>query len=73
MLDGKANPPKNKLIPVPMTVFVTNSPKVSVGGSGVKVEVMKDGKNFYSKLPPGLALPWTLPQYAITAKQAAGK
>lgn len=73
VLDGKPAPPKTKLIPVPMTVFVTKSPAVKVAGSGVKVEVMKAGKNFYPALPPGLALPWTLPQYPISAKAAAGK
>jgi hypothetical protein len=73
MLDGKPAPPKGKLIPVPMTVFVTKSPAISVAGSGVKVEVMQAGKNFFPTLPPGLALPWTLPQYPISAKAAAGK
>ena len=73
ILDGKPAPPKNKIIPVPMTLFITATPKVSVNVPGVKVEVIKKGVNFFPKLPPGLALPYTLPQYKIAAKDAVGK
>ena len=56
-----------------MTLFITKSPGVNLKGAGVKVEVMQQGKNFFPNLPAGLALPYTLPQYKITPKQAAGK
>jgi hypothetical protein len=38
------------------------------------VQVLKSGVNFFPKLPAGLSLPYTLPQYAkyITPQQAAG-
>jgi hypothetical protein len=55
-----------------MTVFVTPGTAVPAG-NGVTVKVMQANKNFYPSLSPGLALPWTLPQYKITAAQAAGK
>lgn len=73
VLDGKANPPKDKIIPVPMTLYITAEPKVQLGGSGVDVQVLQAGKNFFPDLPPGLALPFTLDQFPITAQQAAGK
>ena len=72
-LEGRPTPPKNKWVPVPMTLFITKSPGVNLKGAGVNVEVMKQGKNFFPSLPAGLALPYTLPQYKITPKQAAGK
>jgi ribose transport system substrate-binding protein len=73
VLEGKPAPPKDKIIPVPMTLFVSATPKVSVKVPGVKVEVLKKGVNFFPNLPPGLALPYTLPQYKIAAKDAVGK
>jgi len=73
VLDGKPAPPKSKIIPVPMTLFISATPKVSVNVPGVKVEVLKKGVNFFPNLPPGLALPYTLPQYPIAAKDAVGK
>jgi ribose transport system substrate-binding protein len=72
-LEGRPTPPKNKWVPVPMTLFITKNPAVNLKGSGVNIEVMKAGKNFFPNLPAGLALPYTLPQYKITPKQAAGK
>ena len=72
-LEGRPTPPKNKWVPVPMTLFITKSPGVNLKGAGVNVAVMKQGKNFFPSLPAGLALPYTLPQYKITPKQAAGK
>lgn len=72
-LDGKPAPPKNKIIPVPMTLFITATPKVSIKVPGVKVEVIKKAVNYFPNLPPGLALPYTLPQYKIAAKDAVGK
>ena len=34
VLEGKPAPPKNKIIPVPMTLFITRDAKVSVDGAG---------------------------------------
>jgi hypothetical protein len=41
----------------------------------INTETLEAGKNFFPDLPPGMALPYTLPDYAanITANQAAGK
>lgn len=72
-LEGRKTPPKNRWVPVPMTLYITGSPKVNLSGSGVNVEIIKRGKNFFPSLPPGLALPYTLKQYPITPQQAAGK
>jgi ribose transport system substrate-binding protein len=74
-LQHKPVPPKNTIVPVPMTLYITRNtqsgfhPKTK----GVKIETIKLGKNAYPNLPPGLALPFTLPQYHITARQAAGR
>ncbi len=73
VLDGKPAPPKSKIIPVPMTLYITATPKVSVSVPGVRVAVIKKNVNFFPNLPPGLALPYTLPQYKIAAKDAVGK
>jgi ribose transport system substrate-binding protein len=75
VLEGKPAPPKNKIIPVPMTLFITATPKVSVSVPGLHVEVIKKNVNFFPSLPPGLALPYTLPQYKsqIAPKDAVGK
>jgi ribose transport system substrate-binding protein len=73
VLDGKPAPPKSKIIPVPMTLFISASPKVTVSVPGLKVEVLKKNVNYFPGLPPGLALPYTLPQYKIAAKDAVGK
>lgn len=73
VLQGKPAPPKSKIIPVPMTLFISPTPKVSVSVPGVKVEVLKKGANYFPNLPPGLALPYTLPQYKIAARDAVGK
>ena len=40
---------------------------------GVTVQVIRAGVNYFPKLPAGLALPYTLPQYKIAAKDAVGK
>jgi ribose transport system substrate-binding protein len=75
ILEGKPAPPKNKIIPVPMTLFITATPKVTVSVPGLNVEVIKKNVNFFPSLPPGLALPYSLPQYksAITPQAAVGK
>ncbi len=72
VLDGSSKPPTSKVIPVPMTLYTSNSasfhPKKNP--DGVAIDNIVLGKNAYPSLPPGLALPFTLPQYSITAKQA---
>jgi ribose transport system substrate-binding protein len=73
VLEGKPAPPKNKIIPVPMTLFISATPHVTVKVPGVNVQVLKSGVNFFPNLPPGLALPYTLPQYKIAANNAVGK
>lgn len=71
-LDGKPVPPVSRQIPVPWTLYLTG-PKVNLANVGGKVEYVKIGKNAFPKLAPGLALPYTLPQYKISAQQAAAK
>jgi ribose transport system substrate-binding protein len=73
-LDGSAKPPTSQTIPVPMTLYTTNSSGFSPkqNPANVKIESVVLGKNAYPKLAPGLALPFTLPQYQITAQQASG-
>ncbi len=73
VLSGKPAPPKNKIIPVPMTLYISATPKVRVSVPGVKVEVLKKGANFFPNLAPGLALPYTLPRYKISPADAVGK
>jgi ribose transport system substrate-binding protein len=73
VLQGKPGPPKSKIIPVPMTLFISPTPNVKISVPGVKVEVLKKGVNYFPNLPPGLALPFTLPQYKIAAGDAVGK
>ena len=72
-LEGRKTPPKNRWVPVPMTLYITPTPKVDLSGSAVNVELIKAGKNFFPSLPAGLALPYTLPGYKITPNQAVGK
>jgi ribose transport system substrate-binding protein len=73
-LDGSSKPPTSKTIPVPMTLYTSSSAGFSPkqNPAGVKIENIVLGKNAYPALAPGLALPFTLPQYSITAKQASG-
>jgi ribose transport system substrate-binding protein len=72
-LEGKLNLPKSKIIPVPMTLFISATPKVTITPpSGVTVQVLKSGSNFFPDLSAGLALPYTLPQYKISPTVAAG-
>jgi hypothetical protein len=74
-LMGKSVPSKTVTVPVPMTLYITKNtaamfhPKIK----GVTIQTIKLGVNCYPNLPPGLALPITLPQYHITPKQAAGR
>jgi len=73
ILQGKPAPPKNKIIPVPMTLYISATPAVTVSVPGVNVQVLKKGVNFFPNLPAGLALPFTLPQYKIAPADAVGK
>ncbi len=74
VLNGSAKPPTSQTIPVPMTLYTSSSagfhPKKNP--VNVKIDNIVLGTNAYPQLPPGLALPFSLPQYSITAKQAAG-
>jgi ribose transport system substrate-binding protein len=75
-VEHKPTPPKNKDVPVAWTVYVTG-PAVSLAGNpaaqGGSIQKVVIGKNAFANLAPGLALPWTLPKYHITAQQAAAK
>jgi hypothetical protein len=71
-LEGKPTPPKNHVVPVPLTLSITDNIKLKAP-SIVTVERIVLGKNACPNLPPGLALPYTLPQYKITPQQAAGR
>jgi ribose transport system substrate-binding protein len=75
VLDGAAKPPTSQTIPVPMTLYTSASSgfQAKQNPANVAIENIVLGKNAYPALPPGLALPFSLPQYAITANQAAGR
>jgi ribose transport system substrate-binding protein len=73
-VEGKPTPPKNKVIPVLMKLYVTNMAQVKLVSPVVQVEQIQIGKNCFPALAPGLALPYTLPRYStITPQQAAGR
>jgi ribose transport system substrate-binding protein len=72
-------PPKHgkTLIPYPMYLYVSATPKVHLDVKGLEitsVQTLKNGVNYFPKLAAGLSLPYTLPQYAknITPQAAAG-
>lgn len=73
-LDGKRTPSKTTILTIPWTLYLTG-PRVALGklGKDGSVEYVVLGKNAFPKLPPGLALPWTLPTYRIPASQAVAK
>lgn len=83
ILDGKASPPKNKIIPNPTAIYVTNPgkfhPKQTFGFKIAPLKVTKCGEKVpplgtgCTNLPPGMAMPYTLPQYPISGLAAAGK
>jgi ribose transport system substrate-binding protein len=83
ILDGKINPPKKKVIPNPQLIFVTNKaqfhPKKTFGIPVVQIKVAKCGNSappagtVCSDLPPGMAMPFTLPAYKISGHLAVGK
>lgn len=74
VLDGSAKPPTSQTIPVPMTLYTSSSSAFhpTQNPANVTIENIVPGKNAYPTLPPGLALPFSQPQYSITANQAAG-
>ena len=72
-VEGKPTPAKNKIVPVLMKLYVTNLSAVKLNPGSVQVEQIQLGKNCFPQLAPGLALPYTLPQYMITPNQAAGR
>jgi ribose transport system substrate-binding protein len=83
ILDGKANPPKNKVIPNPEWIYVTNKssfhPKKTFGIPVVQIAQRKCGTTApkpgttCSDLPAGMAMPFTLPAYPLSGLKAAGK
>lgn len=83
ILDGKANPPKNKVIPNPEWIYVTNKasfhPKKTFGIPVVQIKQIKCGTKppppgtTCSDLPAGMAMPFSLPAYPVSGLAAAGK
>ncbi len=83
ILEGKANPPKNVVIPNPEWIYVTNSaafhPKKTFGIPVVQIKQIKCGTTppppgtTCSDLPAGMAMPFTLPAYKVSGLAAAGK
>ena len=71
-MDGKPVPPKGKTVPVPWTLYLSG-PNIKLQNPGGDVQQIVIGKNAFTTLAPGLAVPYTLPQYKITAAQAAAK
>jgi len=72
VLDGTSKPSKAVTVPVPMLLYTSGTPgfKPTQNPGGLGIDQIVVGKNCYPQLPPGLALPFTLPQYHITAAQA---
>ena len=72
VLDGSSKPSTAVTVPVPMLLYTTGTPgfKPAQNPGNLGVDQVVVGKNCYPQLPPGLALPFTLPQYPITAAQA---
>ena len=70
---GKPPAHGNTIIPYPMYLYVSPTPKVTLS-TPVPVQVLKENVNFFPKLAAGLSLPYALPQYIkyITPQQAAG-
>jgi ribose transport system substrate-binding protein len=83
ILDGKANPPKKKVIPNPEWIYVTNKasfhPKKTFGIPVVQITQRKCGSKSpvpgttCSDLPAGMAMPFTLPVFPLSGLAAAGK
>jgi ribose transport system substrate-binding protein len=83
ILEGKAHPPKNKVIPNPEAIVVTDAstfhPAKTFGLPIVQMKVAKCGTSVpplgtgCSDLPAGIAMPFTLSQYPISGKAVSGK
>jgi len=83
ILEGKANPAKNVVIPNPEWIYVSNAssfhPKKTFGIPVVQLTSRVCGSKTpppgttCSDLPAGMAMPFTLPEYAISGVSAAGK
>jgi ribose transport system substrate-binding protein len=74
VLEGKDVPDPTETVPVPMKLYVTGGAfKPARNEAGVEIEEVKLGENAYPDQPPGLALPFTLPEYDISPEEAAGK
>jgi ribose transport system substrate-binding protein len=69
-------PPKHgsTIIPYPMYLYVSPTPKVKLK-TAISVQTLKKGVNYFPSLAAGLSLPYALPAYvkSITPQQAAGK
>jgi ribose transport system substrate-binding protein len=73
VLEGSDADP-SETVPVPMKLYVTGGAfEPARNPANVEVEEVKLGENAFPDLPPGLALPYTLPEYDISAEEAAGK
>lgn len=70
---GKPPAHGNTIIPYPMYLYVSPTPKVTLS-TPLPVQVLKENVNFFPKLAAGLSLPYALPAYIkyITPQQAAG-
>jgi ribose transport system substrate-binding protein len=72
VLDGTSKPSKAATVPVPMLLYTSGTPgfRPMQNPANLGIDPIVVGKNAYPQLAPGLALPFTLPQYNITAAQA---
>ena len=72
VLDGSSKPSTAMTVPVPMLLYTSGTPgfKPTQNPGNLGIDQIVVGKNCYPHAPPGLALPFTLPQYPITAAQA---
>ena len=72
VLDGSSKPSTATTVPVPMLLYTSGTPgfKPTQNPGNLGIDPIVVGKNCYPSLAPGLALPFTLPQYNITAAQA---
>jgi ribose transport system substrate-binding protein len=71
---GRDVPPTSEQVPVPVTLFVTDADEFrpAENPGNIAIEQIELGKNAFEELAPGLALPFSLEEYDITAEQAAG-
>src|SRR5208283_3312969 len=71
-VEGKATPPTSQTQPVPLTLFFTG-PHIALTNPGVTTASVVLGTNASPNPPPGLALPFSLPQSKISPMEGAGK